>query len=1360
MENQTAIDSYPLSPMQQGMLFNTLYERHSGVDIEQMVVTLHEKLELTQFKRSWQRVIERHPILRTSFNWKENDRLLQEVYSEIPLPLQEQDLSNLSASEQENKLQAYLEADRKQGFQLDEPPLFRLAIFKLSEVNSKFIWTFHHALLDGRSFPIVLKEVFAFYDSFCQGEDLQLETPRPYRDYIDWLQQQDFSQAEKFWRQFLHGFTAPTPLTVDKALLSDRKHLERIEAENNFGEQEIRISAAIAQSLQSLAREHQITLNTLLQGTWALLLSRYSGERDILFGATKSCRRSTIPEAESMVGLLINTLPIRVTVSPKMPLITWLKELRQQWIKLRDYEHTPLVNIQGWSEVPGGTSLFDSIFIFENYLLNSSLRSQGGRWKNLEFKLIEQTNYPLALIGYLDTELLLKIKYDRRRFDDATIARMLGHIKTLLESQAANPWQCLGELPLLTAGEQHQMLVQWNHTQTNYCQDTCIHHLFEAKVKENPDAIAVIFKDEQLTYRELNDRANKLARYLQSQGVQPEVIVGICVQRSLQMVIGLLGILKAGGAYVPLDPSYPPERLQFMLQDTKVSVLLTQQHLANIIPEYQGEIIGLDADWEKIDRYSSENLAVNVVPENLAYSIYTSGSTGKPKGVLVEHQAICHELLWRKETFKLTSEDRILQTIPLAFDPSVWQIFGPLIAGSTLVVAPPEAHKDSAEIVRLVVKYKVTILDFVPAMLKVFLAESESGKCTSLRHVFCGGEALPANLVEQFKSRLSATISNQYGPTEACIDTTFWHSNTGVLNGQIVPIGRPIANKQVYILDPHLQPVPIGVPGELYVGGSLSRGYLNRPELTADRFISIAPIDLPLRNTERSCKAVELPDRTNYSPSQISHSKANRLYKTGDLVRYLNNGEIEYLGRIDNQVKIRGVRIEIGEVEAQISQLLEVKENLVIARPDPQGHQCLVAYIVPEINTENLTAASLRQALAQHLPAAMIPSVFTLLEELPKLPNGKINRRALPEPDWFQSKAETFVAPSNEWEIKLANIWQQVLGTERIGIKDNFFELGGHSLLALSLFAQIERSLGKNLPIASIFEAATIEEQAKLLQNEENLPSPSLSCLVALQPQGSKPPFFWVPPGGCTALRYTYLARYMGSDRPCYSFQPRGIDGKQAPLDRIESIASEYLQEVKTVQPRGPYFLGGQCAFGCFVAFEMAQQLKARGEEVAMLVMLDPRHEIFLKNNRQKSHSDGFSQGLNAMESLNPEKSLSFYLRRFTYLWQNRKLLDRIWQKLVRIVTYISSSPTSRQVDKVFRAHLTSIWYYQPKIYPGRIAIFQSPHRAKMAEYGEWSWIASEGLDFYTTSCSHRNILEEPHVQNLAKQLINLLKNF
>jgi hypothetical protein len=630
--------AYPLSPMQHGMLFHTLYEPESGMYFQQLSCTLDGNLNVLAFQQAWQQVVERHPVLRTAFVWNKIEKPLQVVGRRVGLPWQQHDWRGMSAVEQQEKLEVFLQADREHGFQLSKAPLMRVTLIQMDESVYQFIYSFHHLLLDGWSMSLVLKEVFVFYEAFCQGQDLHLKRSRPYQDYIAWLQQQDLSQAEAFWRLALKGFTAPTPLSVDRALGSLPSEGE------SYDEQQIQLSVGATAALQSLARQHQLTVNTLVQGAWAILLSRYSRQEDVVFGATVSGRPADLAGMESMVGLFINTLPIRVQASPEAFLLDWLKQLQAQQIEFRQYEYSSLVQVQGWSDVPRGVPLFESIVVFENYPVDASLQKQGGSLEFRNVRSVERTNYPLTLVALPGAQLSLQLSYDCRSFDAATIIRMLRHLQTLLEGIVANPGQRLKNLPLLTQQERHTLLVEWNNTQTDYPYDKCIQQLFEAQVQQTPDAVAVVFQDQQLTYHELNSRANQLAHYLRCVGVEPDSLVGICVERSLEMVVGLLGILKAGGAYVPLDPAYPSERLTFMLEDSQAPVLLTQQHIVVMLPRSRTHVVYLDVDWEAIALHSQGNPTSNVTSNNLAYAIYTSGSTGKPKGVQVLHGAVVNFL--------------------------------------------------------------------------------------------------------------------------------------------------------------------------------------------------------------------------------------------------------------------------------------------------------------------------------------------------------------------------------------------------------------------------------------------------------------------------------------------------------------------------------------------------------------------------------------------------------------------------------------------------------------------------------------------------------------------------------------------
>ena len=621
------------------------------------------------------------------------------------------------------------------------------------------------------------------------------------------------------------------------------------------------------------------------------------------------------------------------------------------------------------------------------------------------------------------------VEYNTDLFEPATIARMAGHLQTLLEAAVARPEQKLAELSLLAEEERHQLLIAWNDTRTEYPREECLHGLFEAQAARTPQAVAVEFEGAHLTYAELDARANQLARHLGHLGVGPEVRVGICLERSLEMVVGLLGVLKAGGAYVPLDPAYPQERLAAMLEDAGAPVLLTQQRHLSMLPPSGAQVLCLDSGWEEVARQPTRRPSTSVTSDNLAYVIFTSGSTGKPKGAMNTHRAICNRLRWMQDAFGLHEEDRVLQKTPFGFDVSVWEFFWPLLTGARLVLARPGGHQDAAYLVNLIHERGITTLHFVPPMLHAFLEQPHLERCGSLSRVICSGEALPAELAARCLERLPARLHNLYGPTEAAVDVTWWECRPGQTT---VFIGRPIANTRTYVLDARLEPVPAGVPGELYLGGvQVARGYLGRPEQTGERFI----------------------------PDLFSDSPGARLYRTGDLVRWQAEGNLEYLGRLDNQVKLRGFRIELGEVESVLAQHPAVQQAVVLAREDRPGDKRLVAYVTGREGRPE--AGVLRDFLRQKLPEYMVPSAFVALDALPLTPNGKVDRKALPAPDRTTAGSEVFVTPRDALELELVRIWEELLGVQPISVTGNFFELGGHSLLAVQLTARIRESTGE-----------------------------------------------------------------------------------------------------------------------------------------------------------------------------------------------------------------------------------------------------------------------------------------------------------
>ncbi|HSF30804.1 MAG TPA: amino acid adenylation domain-containing protein [Candidatus Tectomicrobia bacterium] len=1034
------------------MLFHSLYAPEAGLYCAQLGCTLYGNLQVSTFKQAWQRVVDRHPVLRTAFNWAFRDEPFQVVYRHVALPWRQDDWRGVSAVEQERQLKTFLGEDRAQGFELSKAPLMRLSLVQLAEDAYQIVWSLHHLLLDGWSLHLLLQEVFQIYTACCVGQELNLQARRPYADYIAWLRQQDLSQAEAFWRQTLKGFTTPTVTDFG------RDHESSSGKEQGYAEQQMRLSAAATTALQAVARQHHLSVNTLVQGAWAVLLSRYSRQEDVVFGATVAGRPTELVGVESMIGLFINTLPVRVRVGPEALLFPWLQELQREQVEARQYEYSPLVQVQGWSEVPRGLPLFESLLVFENYPAHTAIPEWCNSLEIHHMRFMSSTNYPLTVVAVPGRELGIRIGYQCHRFDDGAISRMLGHLRTLLEGMIANRAQRLADLPTLTAAERHQLVVEWNDTSAADPQTSCIHQLFEAQVARTPDAVAVVFEDQVLTYRELNIRANKLAHHLQALGVGPEILVGICVERSLEIVVGLLAIIKAGGAYVPLDPAYPQERLTFILQDAQISMLLTRERLIARLIGDQTKVVCLDLDRELIAQEGDTNPVNKGTPDNLVYVIYTSGSTGAPKGVAVEHRQLCNYLHGVLRRLALPSPASFATVSTIATDLGNTMIFSSLCTGGCLHVLSEERVADPHAAADYFTHHSIDCLKIVPSHLAALHTSSHPEQILPRELLILGGEASRSDWVKSLKTLApGCTILNHYGPTEATVGVLTYRvgENQRVPGLSTLPLGRPLSNVRIYLLDQHLQPVPIGVQGELYIGGAnLARGYLNRPALTAEKFI----------------------------PDPFSDQPGTRLYKTGDLARYLPDGNIEFLGRLDNQAKTRGYRIELGEIEATLERHPAVRRAVVLAREDTSGDRRLVAYCVAH-NGLRPDIRELRSFLQTKLPDYMVPAAFLVLDALPRTPNGKIDRHALPAPDQTQpSLLEAFVAPRTPIEELLADIWASVLKVESIGIHDNFFDLGGHSLLAVQVISRLRRLFQVDVPLRVLFDAPTVASLARRVE--------------------------------------------------------------------------------------------------------------------------------------------------------------------------------------------------------------------------------------------------------------------------------------
>ncbi|HEV2845186.1 MAG TPA: amino acid adenylation domain-containing protein, partial [Thermoanaerobaculia bacterium] len=1013
------------------------------------------------FARLWQEILDRNPVLRTSLLWEDLQEPVQIVHQRVKLPFEVLDWRGVPEEEKAGKLQAFTAEDQRRGFELVRPPLMRFTAIWVRDDLWHVVWSYHHLILDGWSAGLLAKEAASQYGAAAAGRAIEVQQRRPFRDYVAWLRQQDLSQVEAYWRRVLGGFGSPTPLGIDKPAVPGRRQ--------DFGPdaKALLIPEERSEALKAWARKNRLTLSTVIQGAWALVLSRYSGEHDLVYGLTVSGRPPSIPGVESMLGCFINTLPVRVRVPPTELVLPWLRELQAEQGELRRYEHSPLVDVLGWSGVPRSTPLFESIFVFEGFM------------DTLHEGVFERTNYPLTLNVGPDREIVLRADFELERFEPEAVERLLGHLETVLASFIANPEQRLEDVEILADAERAQFAA-WNRTEVDYPLSFLLHELISQQAERTPEAVAVTYEGDSLTYRELEERAFGLARHLRRLGVGPDDRVGVCAERSLELPVGLVGLLKAGASFVPLDPAYPADRLAYMIEDSGVPVLLTQRRFVDTLPPHEAQVVCLDEPlpaWGDADPV--EVPPGEMRPKNLSYVIYTSGSTGRPKAAMNEHLGIVNYLFWIQEVFGQTPEDRVLQLTPLTFDVSVWEFFWPLLVGARLVMAVPGGHKDPAYLVKTVIEEGITTAHFVPSMLQAFVEQPGVERCTSLKRVIASGEALPFDLQQRFFARLGAGLHNLYGPCETAVDSTFWSCERDG-SRRTVPIGRPVANTTVYILDPGFRRVPVGVVGELAIGGvQVGRGYLGRPELTAEKFV----------------------------PDPFSGEPGSRLYRTGDLTKWNADGTIEFLGRVDFQVKLRGQRIELGEIEAALNEQPGVRESVVMAL-ERGGEKRLVAFVVSEAGRVPVVE-EMRGVLGERLPDYMVPAAFVVLDAMPLIPNGKADRKALAgmaEEAWSATQRAPYAAPRTPLEEMVAGIWSEVLGTDQVGREDDFFDLGGHSLLAMKLVSRYRETFQIDLPLREVFEEPTLSGQALLLDSARSV---SVAPPLAAVPRGGAlPPSF------------------------------------------------------------------------------------------------------------------------------------------------------------------------------------------------------------------------------------------------------------
>lgn len=1610
--------NYRLSPQQKHLwLLEELQDEKRTPYRVQCEVLIEGKIDAERLKKTLDVIVGRHEILRTVFQIPSGVTIpVQSVCENLEPLFFEKDLSSLPTAEQSAAIENIFEKTKKRPFD-NENSALTASLVRLSPDKQVLIVSLPALCADTQSLVNLTGEIAELYHS--NNAESALDEPFQYVDFSEWqnevLESEEQDKSRDFWRA--------QEIKPNFNLYAEDKNLRKA----NFASQVLinKIEPEIFQKIKSLAANNGILTGTFLLACWQILLWHLSGETDFAVGIYADGRK--FQEMDTAIGLLGRYVPLQTVVLGNLRFRDFLKQVKDAADKA--------INSQeffDWKQLKGlsGEQIQEPSlsFCFEHFKKPLEIRAGESVFKiNRQYSCLEKFKVKLSCVE-TDDSLNAEFYYDSDKYRLEEVERLADSFAQLLDSAVNNLTAEISKLEILSAAESRRLLEEFNQTDYDCRRDVCAYRLFEEHAAETPDKIAVVCEDKQMTYAELNARANQLARHLQTLSVGPETLCGICVERSIEMVVSVLAVFKAGAAYVPLDPAYPKDRLAYMLRDAKPKLLIMQKQLLNDLPENQAKVVLIDAEQSEIFKQKDENLSVEAKPENLAYLIYTSGSTGNPKGVMISHGNLGNYVQSLPASLGMKDSDCYLHTASISFSSSVRQMMVPLANGATVMIAKTERIRNPLSLFELIKQQKATILDFVPSFWRSCLyaldntttEELQELTDNTVRLALSASEPLPADIPRELRAKFKPEVKliNMLGQTETTgIIAVHPIENPEEQQSGIVPAGRPIGNTKIYLLDENLNPVPFGASGEIYIGGAgIGSGYLNQPELTAEIFVA----------------------------DPYGKDSNSRLYKTGDFGRYARDGQIEFLGRIDNQVKIRGHRVELGEIETALRQLEGVHEAVATLKNDSQNEQKLVAYVVPKItnsptvagreryrlpnnmfiaqqnkhetdffyeqifkdqtnfkygiklrddacvvdvganigfftmfvqqrwknikgyafepipaifetlkintalygnNTkvfrcglaeeskevvftyypnsstqsgryadeqeerevlrsiignqeiengvelsdqyfdrlvenrihgekvvcplktlsqvirENgieqidllkidaeksefdvlrgieekdwrkikqitieahdidgqlkrlidllekhgftvfaeedsyiknsglynvyatrepkndsmsdqngapyelpvfedkiLTANELRQYLKDKLPEYYLPSNFVFLEQLPLSPNGKVDRETLPAPDENRSVIEKdFVPPQDELEVRLTKIWEQLLGVHPIGIRDNFFDLGGHSLLAVRLFTQIEKLFGKNLPLATLFEAPTIEQLAVLLRQKGW--TPSWSSLVTLQPGGAKRPFFCIHALGGNVLEYQPLARFLGSDQPFYALQSYGLNKNHVPHSTIEEMAAHYINEMRSVQPEGPYLIGGR-SLGGTVAFEMACQLKAQNQEVALLALLDTDpmgyHKLLSENNadfrkihrfvkRAKGH-------LSNLSTMNTREKVGYFRGKAKYV--PGKIKNKIWQAVYKF--YLKANrPLPRILQSVQEFNFMACMNYVPKIYPGKVTLFWASEdlRGSYDVQEGWNFLAPNGVETHNISGNHLNIVKEPYVQELAEKL-------
>ncbi|MFP2903699.1 non-ribosomal peptide synthetase [Pyxidicoccus sp. 3LFB2] len=1347
-------------------------------------------LNVAALQEALDELVRRHEVLRTTYTLADSGTAVQLIHPGGALPMPVEDVPGATPEEREAELVRRCQAHAALPFNLEKGPVVRAKLLRLGAEEHVLSLILHHAVSDAWCNMVLARELTVLYACYGAGLSSPLPPlPVQYADYAVWQRQHlegaVLEEQLHWWKDQLTGVPA-LELPTDRprpAVQSFAGDLYRFDWPRELSD-----------PLLALGRREGATAFMVMMALFQTLLGRYSGQEDFAIGAPIASRSR--PEVEGLIGCFLNTLAFRTRLSGAPSFRELLARVRQQALGAYARQDAPFERVMDLIQVPRDLSRTPVFQVILN-VLNTPEPTASPH--SLQLSQVDVPTHSAKFDLGLEmwehrAGMSLRFEYSTSLFDRATVERMAEHLAVLARAVVASPDLALPHLPLLTDSEREQVLVEWNATASDYPRDACIHHLFEQQASLRPDSVAVEFGEQRLTYAQLDTRANQLAHLLRLHGVGPDALVAVCLERSVELIISLLAILKAGGAYLPLDSSYPAQRLDLMLEDAPPRLLITSQGLRSHLPVAES-VPCLLVEELSLSALPRSRPVSGVTSRHLAYVDFTSGSTGRPKGVAVEHRGVMR-LLHGARYAHLGPEETFLLIAPLSFDASTLELWGPLLFGGRLVVFPPQSPSDLELLSTVLTRHGVTTLHLTAGLFSQ-VVDLKPESLRGVRQLLTGGDVVSAPHVRRVVEGMFIPVTACYGPTESTLFTSTYRMTDAAQVGSAIPIGTPIANTQVYVLDGHLQPVPVGIPGELFIGGDgLARGYLSRPDLTAERFV----------------------------PNPFSATPGERLYRTGDRSRWRSDGVLEFLGRIDNQVKVRGYRIELVEVEAALLAHPDVRKAVAVVRQDSPGDKRLVVYVTGD--TGPLESTELRAWVQQRLPEYMVPSAVVHLDVLPLTTNGKLDRKALPVPDVTlahggrhlgpRMPAQAHVAPRDALELVLARTWEQVLGVQPVGVRASFFELGGHSLLAMRLVAAVREATGRQLPLAALFQAPTVEQLATLLRAGGMETSSPLVPFGTTRTGGSAP-FFCVHPVGGNVLVYAELARLLGPDQPFYGLQARGLDGGAPPAESVEEMAAEYVKAIRSVQPSGPYRLGGW-SMGGVIAYEMARQLRAEGELVALLALIDAyvpavsvarepepdRLQLALLFARELLGSSlaglepdamGDQRFLRAdspvaaesLVGMGPDPRRERRLQR-AELPQGSELLaglesearleqrgpesladlkpDAMLERLFQLATRVGALPPGtdtghvRALFRVFESNLRAARRYEAPATESRVVLFKASDGPEgLPDDGGWSALVGNLLERHLLPGDHSSLLRAPGVRELAERLREALKH-